>query len=88
MPALLDERRGNVVTQRTRLLNQLHALLRDLIPGGAPTNLTAAAAARLLARVRLAGQVETARKQLARDLVAEIRAADQRLKTLTNDSRL
>lgn len=31
---LLDERRGNVVSQRTRLINQLHALLRDLLPGG------------------------------------------------------
>ena len=80
---LLDERRGNVITQRTRLVNQLHALLRDLIPGGAPTDLTAASASRLLAGVRPAGPVETARKQLARDLVTEIRAADQRLKTLT-----
>ena len=35
--ALLDERRDNMVTQRTRLINQLHALLRDLLPGGAPT---------------------------------------------------
>jgi hypothetical protein len=33
--ALLDERRNNVITQRTRLVNQLHALLRDLVPGGA-----------------------------------------------------
>jgi transposase len=80
---LLDERRDNVITQRTRLVNQLHALLRDLIPGGAPTDLTAASASRLLAGVRPAGPVETARKQLARDLVTEIRAADQRLKTLT-----
>jgi transposase len=32
--ALLDERRDNLVTQRTRLVNQLHALLRDLLPGG------------------------------------------------------
>jgi transposase len=80
---LLDERRDNVITQRTRLVNQLHALLRDLIPGGAPTDLTAASASRLLAGVRPAGPVETARKQLARDLVTEIRAADQRIKTLT-----
>ena len=33
--ALLDERRGNLVAQRTRSVNQLHALLRDLVPGGA-----------------------------------------------------
>jgi transposase len=80
---LLDARRDNVITQRTRLVNQLHALLRDLIPGGAPTDLTAASASRLLAGVRPAGPVEIARKQLARDLVTEIRAADQRIKTLT-----
>ena len=81
--ALLDERRDNVITQRTRLVNQLHALLRDLLPGGARTDLTAAAAAQLLTRVRPAGPVEIARKQLARDLAGEIREADQRLKTLT-----
>jgi transposase len=67
--ALLDERRDNTVAQRTRLVNQLHALLRDLIPGGAPTHLSAATAARLLTGVRPIGPVETARKQLARDLV-------------------
>jgi hypothetical protein len=37
--ALLDERRDNVITQQTGLINQLHALLRGLVPGGAPTNL-------------------------------------------------
>jgi transposase len=81
--ALLDERRDNVVTQRTRLVNQLHALLRDLLPGGADTDLTAVAASRLLTGVRPAGPAEAARKQLARDLAAEIRDADQRLKAVT-----
>nr|WP_181391861.1 hypothetical protein [Pseudonocardia dioxanivorans] len=38
--ALLDERRANLVSHRTRLINQLHALLRDLVPGGAATDLT------------------------------------------------
>ena len=41
MLALLDERRTNVTTQRTRLVNQLHAVFRDLSPGGAPKGLTA-----------------------------------------------
>jgi transposase len=81
--ALLDERRNNVITQRTRLVNQLHALLRDLLPGGGSTDLTAAAASRLRTSVRPQGPVEAARKQLARDLVVEIREADRRLKTLT-----
>jgi transposase len=80
---LLDERRSNLSTQRTRLVNQLHALLRELVPGGAPTDLTATIASQILTGVRPAGPVEAARKQLARDLVAEIRDADQRLKALT-----
>jgi transposase len=81
--ALLDERRTNVTTQRTRLVNQLHAVFRDLLPGGAPKGLTATLASGLLAGIRPAGPVEAARKQLARDLVSEIRQADQRLKALT-----
>jgi transposase len=75
--------RTNLSTQRTRLVNQLHALLRELVPGGAPTDLTATIASQILTGVRPAGPVEAARKQLARDLVAEIRDADQRLKALT-----
>ena len=81
--ALLDERRTNVIVQRTRLVNQLHALLRDLVPGGGPKDLTAITASRLLTSVRPTGPVETARKDLARDLVVEIRAADQRVRALT-----
>ncbi len=81
--ALPGERRDNLITQRTRLVNQLHALLRDLLPGGARTDLTAAAAAQLLTRVRPSGPAGIARKQLARDLVAQIRDADLRLKILT-----
>jgi transposase len=48
-----------------------------------PTDLTASVASRLLTSARPVGPVEVARKQLARDLVAEIRDADQRLKALT-----
>jgi transposase len=81
--ALLDERRSNVTTQRTRLVNQLHAVFRDLVPGGAPKGLTATIASGLLTGLRPVGPVEAARKQLGRDLVVEIRQADQRLKALT-----
>lgn len=31
---LLTERREDLVNERTRMLNRLHVLLRDLIPGG------------------------------------------------------
>ena len=80
---LLDERRANLVAGRTRLVNQLHALLRDLLPGGAATNLSATAASKVLRGVRPAGPLETARKALARDLVAELRETDRRIKAVT-----
>lgn len=38
---MLDERRNNLSTNRTRTVNQLHALLRELLADGAPTSLTA-----------------------------------------------
>jgi transposase len=80
---LLDEQRANLVAHRTRLINQLHALLRELAPGGAGTDLTAAGAARILVTVRPAGPVESIRKQLARDLVGDVRTVDARLKAIT-----
>ena len=46
--AVLKERRSNLVGQRARSVNQLHAVLRELIAGGAPRRLSAATAAALL----------------------------------------
>ena len=77
--AMLDERRVNLTAARTRLVNQLHALLRDLLPGGAPTELTADKATALLRGLRAAGPVEHTRRDLARDVIAEVRAIDNRL---------
>jgi transposase len=68
---------------RCCLVNQLHALLRELIPGGPDTDLTADRGARALATVRPVGPAETARKQIGRDLVAEIRELDARLAKLS-----
>jgi transposase len=45
---LLSERRENLVAERTRALNRLHALLRDLLPGGVARRLSADRAARVL----------------------------------------
>lgn len=77
--ALLDERRVSLAQARVRAVNQLHALLRDLIPGGAPRQLSAHQAGALLRRIRPAGAVETVRKQVAGDLVREIRTLDAQL---------
>ena len=81
--AVLDERRVNLAQSRVRAVNQLHALLRALLAGGAPTDLTATTAAKLLRSIRPSGDVERVRKQVAGDLVAEIRALDARLKANT-----
>ena len=78
--AVLDERRVNLAQARVRAVNQLHALLRALLAGGAPTDLSAANAAALLRSVRPSGEVERVRKAVAGDLVAEIRSLDARLK--------
>jgi transposase len=79
--ALLDESRTNLAQSRVRLVNQLHALLRDLLAGGAPTDLSATTAAALLRRVRPSGDAERVRKQIATDLVSQIRSVDSLLKS-------
>jgi len=79
--ALLDESRMNLAQSRVRLVNQLHALLRELIAGGAPRDLSATTAATLLRHIRPAGDVERVRKQIAAGLVTQIRAVDTLLKS-------
>jgi transposase len=79
--ALLDESRMNLTQSRVRLVNQLHALLRELLAGGAPTDLSANIAATLLRRVRPAGDAERVRKQIATGLVTQIRSVDALLKS-------
>ena len=76
---LLSERRDDLAEERTRTANRLHALLRDLIPGGAKRNLTAAAAASLPRTVRPMTSIDEQRKSLARDLVADLRRLDAAL---------
>src|SRR5829696_1286169 len=77
---LLAERRDDLAGERTRILNRLHVLLRDLVHGGAPTDLTAAKAAALLRRVRPVTATAACRRQLARDLLGDLRRVDARLK--------
>lgn len=78
--AVLDERRINLSQARVRAVNQLHALLRALLAGGAPTDLSAVTASALLRTVRPSSEAERVRKAVAVDLVAEIRSLDTRLK--------
>src|SRR5215217_4921797 len=52
---LLSERREDLVAERTRALNRLHGLLRDLVPGGVARTLSADRAARILRGIRPKG---------------------------------
>ena len=92
MFALLEERRANLAAQRVRVANQLHAVLRDLVPGGAALAITAKSASTMLRSVRPASPCEKVRKELAQDLVRDLRAVDtsladieQRMSTALDD---
>ncbi len=74
---LLSERREDLVQERTRALNRLHTLLRELLPGGVPTKLHADEAARALRRVRPGSAPERTRRQLATELVRDARRLDR-----------
>jgi transposase len=76
---LLSDRRDDLVRQRTRTLNRLHVLLCDLLPSGAERNLDADTAAALLGRLRPATAPARTRRQLAVDLVADLRTLDRRI---------
>lgn len=77
--AMLEERRANLAAQRVRVANQLHAVLRDLVPGGAELAITAKSASTILRSVRPASPCERTRKELAQDLVRDLRAVDASL---------
>jgi transposase len=76
---LLSDRRDELTAERRRVVNRLHRLLRDLRPGGAPIELSAATAARMLATIRPQSAPELERKAMARQLVADLRRLDRAL---------
>jgi transposase len=78
---LLTEHRRELVVARTRAACRLHRLLRELIPGGAPLELNADHAAKLLAKVHPSDPASVMRRQIAKDHIADIRRLDRRLDT-------
>jgi transposase len=75
----LTEHRDDLVKTRTQTVNRLHVLLAQLIPGGAPTGLSADLAAGMLRRVRPRDVLGATRRRLAVDLIGEVRRLDQRI---------
>jgi transposase len=79
---LLTERREDLVAERTRALNRLHVLLRDLLSDGVAKGLSADAAAKLLRRARPGHETGRVRKRLASELVRDVRALDRKVASL------
>jgi transposase len=79
---LLSERREDLVAERTRALNRLHGLLRDLLPGGIAGTLSADRAARILRSIRPQGSSSRVRRRLASEVLRDIRTLDRKIADL------
>ena len=79
---LLSERREDLVAERTRALNRLHALLRDLLPGGVARSLSADRAARILRGIRPKGTSARLRRRLASEVLRDVRTLDRKIADL------
>jgi transposase len=80
---LLSERREDLVAERTRALNRLHGLLRDLVPGGIAGTLSADRAARILRGIRPKGGASARlRRRLASEILRDVRTLDRKIADL------
>src|SRR5215204_217319 len=79
---LLSERREDLVAERTRALNRLHGLLRDLVPGGVAGTLSAPRAARILRGIRPQGTSARLRRRLASEVLRDVRTLDRKIADL------
>ena len=79
---LLSERREDLVAERTRALNRLHGLLRDLLPGGVTGKLSAERAARILRGIRPKGASARLRRRLASEVLRDVRTLDRKIADL------
>jgi transposase len=79
---LLSERREDLVAERTRALNRLHGLLRDLVPGGVARTLSADRAARILRSIRPEGTSGRLRRRLASEILRDVRTLDRKIADL------
>ena len=84
MLRLLSERREDLVAERTRALNRLHGLLRDLLPGGVAGTPSAPRAARILRGIRPKGGASARlRRRLASEILRDVRALDRKIADLS-----
>ena len=86
---VLVDRRRSLGEDHTRMISQLHALLLELIPGGAKRDLSAAQAKVLLSKVRPHDTAGRTRRRVAAELVGDLeriyarkKAADKELREI------
>ncbi|WLS43252.1 transposase [Micromonospora profundi] len=79
----LTEHRDDLVRSRTQIVNRLHALLAQLIPAGLPRGLTADNAAAALRSIRPRAVLARTMRQVAVDLLGEVRRLDRRIAEAT-----
>jgi transposase len=79
---LWARRRKDLTSARTRVANRLHAVILELVPGGYAGEIYAAKVERLLEAFEPAGAVAAARKELAEELLGDLRRFDGQLAEL------
>ena len=79
---LWARRRKDLTSSRTRVANRLHAVILELVPGGYTGEIYASKVARLLEAFEPAGAVAAARKELAEELLGDLRRLDSQLAEL------
>ena len=75
-----SKRHRDLSRSRNQVVCRLHAVLCDLIPGGASKQIRAAAAARVLEQARPSGAVQQARHELAAEFLADLCRIDAQLR--------
>jgi transposase len=80
---ILDERRIDLVKQNGRLVNQLHALLRELLPGGIERDFDTEDAAIQLKRFLPETPADATRKKIGLEIVGDIRRLRFQIDDLT-----
>jgi transposase len=84
---ILADRRRSLGEDHTRMVSQLHRLLLELIPGGAPVSLSAAQARALLVKVRPRDAAGKTRRRVAAELISDLERIYQRKKAADKELR-
>jgi transposase len=79
---LLCDRRDELSQARAQMLNRLHRLFLELLPGGAPVKKSTAQYEQLLASVRPRDPVGKTRRRIAAEELADLHRLDAQLKAM------